>query len=61
MTRTPSSQSGIATAAQRASEANRERQMIENRRDGRKTPPPRDPEAAKRAYEARHNTPNHRR
>lgn len=61
MTRTPSSQSGIATAAQRASEANRERQMIENRRDGRKTPPPRDPEASKKAYEERHNTPNHRR
>ena len=61
MTRTPSSQSGIATPAQRASEANRERQMIENQRDGRKTPPPRDPEASKKAYEDRHNPPNHRR
>lgn len=49
------------TAAQRASEANRARQMIENQRDGRKTPPPRDPEAGKKAYEARHNTSNHRR
>lgn len=43
------------TAAQRASDANHERQMVENKRDGRKTPPPRDPEAGKRAYEDRHS------
>lgn len=49
------------TAAQRASDANHDKQMVENVRDGRKTPPPRDPEAAKQAYEARHNTPTHRR
>jgi len=61
MTRTPSSQSGIVSPAQRASAANRERQMLENRRDGRLTPPPRDPEAAKKAYDDRHNTPTHRR
>jgi hypothetical protein len=49
------------TAAQRASDANHDRQTVDNVRDGRKTPPPRDPEAARRAYEERHGSPNHRR
>lgn len=57
MTQSPKARS----AAQRASDANHDRQMVENVRDGRKTPPPRDPEAAKKAYEDRHSTPNHRR
>ena len=49
------------TAAQRASEANRIAQMEDNQRLGRPTPPPRDPEASKRAYEERHKTSSHRR
>jgi len=49
------------TAAQRASDANHDRQMVENVRDGRKTPPPRDPEAGKKAYEERHGGNSHRR
>lgn len=49
------------TAAQRASDANHEKQMIENKRDGRQTPPPRDPEAGRRAYEARHSGGHNRR
>lgn len=49
------------TAAQRASETNRVAQMQINHQLGRPTPPPRDPEAAKKAYEERHNTSSHRR
>ncbi len=49
------------TAAQRASESNRVAQMKINDQLGRPTPPPRDPEAAKKAYEDRHSTSSHRR
>jgi len=49
------------TSAQRASEANRVAQMQINDQLGRPTPPPRDPEAAKKAYEERHGSSSHRR
>ena len=49
------------TAAQLASETNRLAQMKINDQLGRPTPPPRDPETAKKAYEARHSTSSHRR
>jgi hypothetical protein len=49
------------SASQKASEANRVAQMKINQQLGRPTPPPRDPEASRRAYEARHGGSTFRR
>ena len=49
------------TAAQRASDANRVNQMSANVREGRPTPPPREAEAGRAAYEARHGGRSHQR
>lgn len=49
------------TAAQRASDANRENQMEINAQLGRHAAAPRDPAASRLAYEARHARPSHRR
>ena len=49
------------TAAQRASDTNRVNQMSANAREGRPTPPVRDPEAGRAAYESRHSGWGHRR
>ncbi len=61
MTRSTQSPVKPQTLAQRASEANRAAQMEDNVRYNRPTPPPRDPEASKRAYEERHKTTFNRR
>lgn len=49
------------TAAQRASDANREKQIAINISLGKGPPAPRDPEAGRLAYEARHGGSGHNR
>lgn len=61
MTQSTQSPQKAKTAAQLASETNRVAQMKINTQLGRPTPPPRDPEAAKKAYEERHSSSSHRR